>query len=410
MSVLASLLAAITPATTIVIASSLDPDVAEHAARVAKQQKSQGHVVLELELFSERFLGTETTATKTTELSAWDHKLTQARTLEANFETEAANALRLEVIGAFDRTARPQELARVLASTAYLDYAAALLGEQRVEQAEHVALEARRRFANAHPHPDRYPPAVVRLFDQALDRLATLPQVRLEVRTDVPGDVYVDGTLLGRVRDRLERTLPAGRYRVWLEHADGMSWPHPVDLEREGAVLNLLARRDARLHLAPHLALVCDRPCPDWMASVGQRVGAARVVVVGQPSATPVILKPDTMPQVAPIAATTIRTSSGIDAFSAWYLVPFGGGQFAQERWVTGSVVLALQLGLGVWHAVSVSTLEREKNRADFERLDALTARQNVSAALFYGSLGAGVAEALLYGVFVGDSAPRSGK
>ena len=94
--------------------------------------------------------------------------------------------------------------------------------------------------------------------------------------------------------------------------------------------------------------------------------------------------------------------------FSPWYLVPFGGGQFAQHRPVFGGAYLAIEGGLLAWHLVARSQFAQAHKKNDFTGEERVRKQANLSLGLLVGAVVANVVEALVVGYVAGE-APGGG-
>ena len=106
----------------------------------------------------------------------------------------------------------------------------------------------------------------------------------------------------------------------------------------------------------------------------------------GATTSKPVVALAD----LTPVLATQVPPPP--DHFSAWSLVPFGVGQFAQERYVAGSIYGAVQAGLAAWNVVEASRGTNEDAAAESDRRK----RQNLSAGLLVGAIVASITEAII--------------
>ena len=149
--------------------------------------------------------------------------------------------------------------------------------------------------------------------------------------------------------------------------------------------------------------MVCDEP----LQSLGKRLDVARVVGVkplenGAATGMEIEVSSGVASQWPPAkqAATVVELRP---RFSALYLLPFGGGQFAQGRPIFGSVYAATEMGCLAWSVVAWQRDRKAQDRREYDREPALRERRNLTGWLFWGSLVAGMAEAVVVGLVTGE-------
>jgi hypothetical protein len=89
-------------------------------------------------------------------------------------------------------------------------------------------------------------------------------------------------------------------------------------------------------------------------------------------------------------------------SFRPLFLVPFGVGQFAQDRPVAGAVYATAEAALLAWYVVSRQRLVDVASRYDLGREERLRGQHQLATALFFSSLAATVAECLIVGWLLG--------
>ena len=170
------------------------------------------------------------------------------------------------------------------------------------------------------------------------------------------------------------------------------------------------------------LGLSCTESCHDLLRRLGTRARVAKVLALGRldgradrtrlleldvlrgnvserelPRPSVALAPPHSL--LAPVV-----TPATHPAFSWWYVVPGGVGQFYQGRALVGSAVVATQVGLLAWHALAIRD---HQEASDDPRIEPdYRATRNLSASIFWGALAVGVLEALVYGAVTGESAP----
>ena len=335
--------------------------------------------------------------------------LRDAREHEARFESAAAQALRREVVRAFDDEPRPSAALRALAATAMHDLAATTLADGNAVEARQLAQEALRRFADASLDTRQYPPPVQAVFSDAAAQLALAPRHELTVRLDsgVAGDLWVEGTSLGAFTSRRVLTLPAGRYRIWASHEGGTSLPYAVDLTRGPIEIRIDLSLEERVELLPRARLRCSACAADLVA-LAARLSAARCTLLDEtqarePTSTRAAASSEAEvsdPHEAPPPALT-RDGLG---FRVWWIVPFGIGQLSERRLFLGATFLTAELGLLAWNIVATLEHQRQSTAADPGAVG-WRQQRNLSAALFWSSLVVGIGEAVVHGLVASPAA-----
>jgi hypothetical protein len=383
---------------------------AEAVADAARSERERGTIVLTTEQVWQRLTGLPTP--RSVDRDALSRLLADAAEHEARFDTAGANALREQVLSAFDQSLRPTVDQAELAARAVFDQVAALLGEADRAAAEERALLGVRRFGGFRLDPARYPPGVVAFVESVRQSQSAAPRGRLRIEADGPGTVLIDGREVCTASAACSLELPAGAYRVWMvEPNGGSSLSHHLEVRPGESVLRVALGLESRLSLTPDPALSCSRDCGASLRALGARLGVDRILGVhapGQPGPAGVLVSvssgesspwpPATVTAVPEMSAPTPRPR-----FSPWSLAPFGVGQFAQDRPVLGGTYLAAEVGLFVWHLVAWQRHAAAVRDDDFGREPSLRDQRNLSAGLFYGSLAAGIVEAVVVGIVTGE-------
>lgn len=341
--------------------------------------------------------------------------LADAREREARFDTAGANALRTEILKAFDSATVETVALRDVAAAAAQDIAAALVAEGNNSGAELLAREALRRFASVPLDPTRHSPAVHAVFDAAREKLAAGQFGELVVETDATGTVLLDGNDLGEVERRLTTRVPGGRYRLWLLDPDGnTSIPRSVEVGESGATVKIGVRLELRLLFSPVVGLRCPGECVEDLLDIGERLGVDELLALPPPgSGRPrlaVRLAEGVVEELPPVPRGTSVEASNTDlrsapraAFTPLYLVPFGVGQFSQDRPVFGGAYAAVEAGLLALHLITWHRHASLSKEDVYDNEPDLRLQRNVSLVLFYSSLVANVAEALIVGWVTGQ-------
>jgi len=363
--------------------------------------------VLSAEVLAARLTGS--TAPRTPDLGGVRRLIEDARAAEAAFRDAEALDLRMRVLDAFEASPRPVAELRELATMAAVEIATGLYADGEREAAAEMAAAAVAHYLDGPLDRARYAPKVRALFDVARESMAAGELVPLVVRCDRPGRVLADGRYLGLCGDQLEAKVPPGRYRVWLERRGELSLPRVVELAGAVAEVRIDSARDARLDVDGGGVVVrCDvGACAEDLAELGRRLGVATVYgVAGERRGVRHVVRVD----VASGAAADLWIDAGgawveppaepIPTFTPLYLVPFGGGQFAQERYVAGGVYLTAQAGLLAWTIGQAAALASDRHRQRRAELQTLA---GVSGGMFAGAVVAGVLEAVIVGKVVGE-------
>jgi hypothetical protein len=404
------------PASTAVIALDNSPEVAAVVAAVAKVRAAAGDTPATQMALKTALTGSPTP--RDADEAALRRMLEDARQFEARFETGQANGLRRQVLHAFDSAARPSHSLRLLAGEAGLEIAAGLLADGDKKAAARVARETLRHFPMSVDTRYRAPPVVAFIEAQQRD-VEAARRTRVTIRSTRGGAVYSDGILLGKTDGVLVTALWPDRYRLWVEWPGGSSLPHVVNVAADPLDVQINTELEERLRLEPVVQLTCDENCASSMAALGARLGLPRVVGVraaeasagDQPAFRVLDVETETgKARVSFVAAdgtaTTVEEATPTLRFASFrpvYLVPFGVGQFAQDRPVAGAVYATVEVGLLAWYVVSRQRLVDVASRYDFEKEERLRGQHQLATVLFLSSLAATVAECLIVGWLLGE-------
>ncbi len=346
--------------------------------------------------------------------------LEDARDRDARFDIAGANALRRQILRSFDDQIRPTPAMRALAAAAGLDMAAALLGEGEEVAAAELAREVLRRFS-APIDSLRHPPATVSFFEAQRQAVASAAKVQVTVISDRAGTLFADGIDLGETDGRLVAELPAGRYRIWLAWPGRMSLPHPVQLENAAIQVNIDSALEAQIDFDEVVVASCNDSCAGLLAKLGQRLGVDRVVGVNLAASSAAVpprvfrlLEVQTRSgevrerQVTkdgkPAEETAgVLASDVMPRFSPKYLIPFGGGQFVQDRPLFGAAYLSIQAGLLAWYAWIRYSWGQAIDLGQVRRENDLRKRLDLSLGLFAGAVLGAVVEAVVVGWVAGE-------
>jgi hypothetical protein len=276
-------------------------------------------------------------------------------------------------------------------------------------EAQLWAREAVRMFSTVAIDPQRHSPPILRLFAQAKKALAKEPQTKVIVNSDVPGRIYAEGSLLGTSEGRFETTLPRGKYRFWLVTEDGMSAPYPMHLNAPSVQFEINTDLDANVTLTDALRLTCvGKLCSQRLSRLKGRLGVSSLYVVnpGPPEKMTSRRFPGEWSEEHAPQTLVIKPPIRFERFEPTYLLPLGTGQFAQGRNVWGASFAGAQVGLLAWHLWVRQARQEAIDSQRFGREAKLRDRQNLSAGLFWAAVATGITEALVHGLWRGQSSP----
>lgn len=267
--------------------------------------------------------------------------LERARAQEAYFHVDAAVQTRSELLQSVSCMRPGPDVAQIAAATFYDAAWAALVAHDEGVASAH-AREALTGYARIAWDSVRYPPDVVSFFAMVRERLDAEPKVAVSVL--VPdGARLIDGAgAVVELGSEGALVLTLGSHAFWLATGDNFSGPYAIDTE--------MAVTDLRPGPGPGPApAVLFAPPPHHMSRPG------------------------------------------------WLLsvVPFGVGQWLQDRPLPAALFLVAQGSLLVWNVVNARARARAEGRGDWAREEELRSRQNVAATLFWASLVVSVGDGL---------------
>ncbi len=344
--------------------------------------------------------------------------LDRARDLEAEFESDRAAEVYQQIIAGFDHALRPTGPERAATAQALHELAASLAANGHPDDAAERARQAARRFPDHPPDPLRQPPALMKLFDVANEEILAAPTGKVVVTSVQEGEVFLDGRSLGNSRGRVVRSLPVGRYRAWLVTEAGISLPHPLLIEAGvESELTIDAALDRCLQLAPILTLTCEERWQRDLFALVRAVGAERGVGVPPEGYAPqdssaftdgaLIVSADSLPAGLAEPGPEINEPGGTEiplpVFSPLYLIPLGGGQFAQERYLFGAAYLAVEIGLIVWAVVAAVGYGNVVRSGAIEPEPAARLQRNLAIGVSVSFAAATVIEAVIVGLVIGE-------
>ncbi|HSI05544.1 MAG: hypothetical protein ACAI38_15025 [Myxococcota bacterium] len=386
------------------VTTEVDAELQQRILRVTDWNNALDRTVLDMTEAQRRL--TDLPAPRIVDVAAMRRTLETATDRDASFDTAGALALRREVLQAYDNSVLPNVELQVLAATASQDIAASELAEGHEKEALEAARTAQRRFPNVPLDSKRHPPQVAQLFKRAAVELKRAPTGELTITSNQPARVMADGIALGKIDRKLTVKLPQGTWRIWLADDNGTSLQHHVAVASTPVTVDIDLALESSLSWTTVPLLRCQDTCDALLARLAARVRTDEAVGLslsddpGAP-ATGLFVRTDggtttSKPVVAladltPTLATTAQAQQP-DRFSAWSLVPFGVGQFAQKRYIAGSIYGAVQAGLLAWNIAEASRGTNEDAAAESDRRK----RQNLSAGLLVGAIVASITEAIV--------------
>jgi hypothetical protein len=371
------------------------PETAGAVSRLSKALAARGEEVQSREQMAKALFGT--LSPRLPDVATLERMLDDARESEARFDSEAAAALRRNIAAAFE-----------IAASAVYEAIAILLSKGDNTGAMAVAREALRRFGDVPVDPKRYSPLVRGLVQRAKEAVAAAPKARLTVRTREPATVFAEGVALGEANPVLTADLLPGRYRLWAKYASGWSLPTSVDVGSSAVDVTVGSELDGRLVVGEALALSCQESCNEVLVALGRRLGAARLVAVervDKVTDTARVVDVDVLHSGSQDAVLDLTTGAppsrpAAARFSALYLLPFGGAQLAQDRPVVAAGCATVELGLLGWYLASLVQQSSSMQHGDLATSDSMRRQRNLAVSLLGATMVAGVAEAMIYGLF----------
>ncbi len=385
------------------VTTEVDADLQQRILRVTDWNAALDRTVLDITEAQRRL--TDLPSPRIVDVASMKRTLETATDRDASFDTAGALALRREVLQAYDNSVLPSIELQVLAATALQDIAASELAEGHDKEALEAARTAQRRFPNVPLDSKRHPPQVAQLFKRAAVELKRTPMGHLTITSNEPGRVMADGVALGNIDRKLTVKLAQGTWRIWLADDNGTSLQHHVAVASTPAAVDIDLALESSLSWTTVPLLRCRESCDTMLARLAARVRTDEAVglsLSGEPGAPATGLfvrtdggattnKPVTaLADLTPLVATQVPPPP--DHFSAWSLVPFGVGQFAQKRYVAGGIYGAVQAGLLAWNIVEASRGPSADAAAESDRRQ----RQNLSAGLLVGAIVASITEAIV--------------
>ncbi|MBN1961217.1 MAG: hypothetical protein JW841_09735 [Deltaproteobacteria bacterium] len=375
------------PETAIIVANP-DATTAEQQYDAMKLQlENQGIAIASFATLLKNLIGTAKIANPDEDALA--KKIIKARQLEGYFKTAAAQKLRQEVIDIYEQTPQPTLRLFNRAAEAMQDLASGHLTENETAQAKAVAHDLARRFPDAPVDTLRHPPNVQKLFSQAKVAIRQQSWQKINLTSDIAGDLWIEGRYVGLLNNTLTVSVPKGRYRVWLIRENKPSLPYLIDLDEQELNVNIEYNIDQKIVLAQPLGINCQ-DCEQELKQLCPRLKVADCVLA-KPS-----LNLDAPPTITSTTTDQVIAPTTSSSFSAWSVAPFGVGQFSQGRPLLGTIMASSQLGLGVWNLITYQKYQDavEHNKDSESRL---RRQANTAALMFYSVIVIGIGEAVIW-------------
>jgi hypothetical protein len=389
------------PAHTIAVVALDDaPATANHIANVTAELFADGDDVLTA---PEIFAALGALPPDSPNAAALQADLERARKLDAEWQTPEANRLRQAIIDAIQPARPGAELARIGTEAAH-DLAAALLADANDMAAATAAHKALRLFGDAPLDTQRHSPAIRELFDNA--RKQTVSRVQVRVTTNRSAMLLAGARELGLVRDEITAELEPGTYYLWLKRQDAKSLTHEVVVGEAPVEVAIDFDFESQVGLTNDVVRLACTNCESMLASLRTKLGVDEVVGVAANGERTTAGTAEKDIQ-APATPQATKTSSPVEPdgwprFHPLYLLPLGGGQFAQGRWAFGASYLAACLGLGAWHLAAQLEFARLNDYDHVDETRSLKTQGDVSLWLLVGVGVGAVVEAVVVGLLFG--------
>jgi hypothetical protein len=334
------------------------------------------------------------------DLKGLANMLTEARYMEGYFDSEGSRALRANAVQAYERTRRPSTDLFRLAADALHSMAGGYWADNEQEQAFYWAKEARRRFPDADPDPIQYAPPIVTMLERAAVAVSEAPTGRLVVALTEPGEVLVDGRSIGRRSSRFDTTLPAGRYVLRVVSEAGTSFSRIIEIEAHGQLeLAIDSAFERCVRLVPRVALTCPEKLQETLRSLMTATRAGRAIAMiatGEPDEVREIVLPGTLDE-------SLNTTQ-FEQFEPLYLLPFGGGQFAQGRLRFAGAYATAGAAAVAWYAFSQIRFLQLNDGLHVHEANDASSRVQLSLWVLAGTAVITAAEALIVGWLYGGT------
>ena len=388
------------------------PELREAAQGFAQQHPSQ----LNAKTLTRILVATEKPSTSSSSQS-WLKSLNEALEKDARFETETAQALRLEVAQSYEASAMLNLEQVQLRARMGHDAVASLLAEGQKLQAVELARETLRRFPDIAIDRKRHPPTVVDFFQKQLKQFNNRDLVTLTVQGTLPGTLYADGKRLGPLKGETVYRLMPGKYKLWVHQAGDPMLVRPISLSSTPSALTFDPPLDRALRVLPHPHLACTQICEVLLGKFAQRLGTSTLdgirpapegnglyEVISVDTAGKVLRKTLinrhglTVKLAAPTPASpgfqNSDTPETSNTFSALWLVPGGVGQFSQGRIGWGIAWATLETGLLAWNIHSRVRYDKNDPETDWAKT-----QTNISGYSLWAIGAIGVLEAVITGL-----------
>ncbi len=315
-------------------------------------------------------------------------RLEQAAALEADFDTGGANTIRQEILDAFASTLRPSSEIRAIAANALQDLAAALYASGKKadkNKAREYAANFSRQFGDHSVDTARHSPQTIALFDAAKAVVEKLPKAEIIVHSP-SGELSVEGLSLGNSGGTLKRSLPVGKYRLWLRHDGNLSLPQILNLRAGDAaqVIFFQPAVDGCITLQSPLLFDCPQQKEIYLPWLAHRLGVDAIVTNADTESSPEEYVAQSPPIPEEKARPLPRSVTSKTTGKKWPLplriLPLGIGHYFQGHIARGAIFSIITLASSGFYVSAAS--KHEQAFANVDPNEEARARTQVNIAL----------------------------
>ena len=404
------------PTTAAVFATQTDTMLQERILRVKDWSQALGVTVLDTTEVMRRLTGQP--APRLVDLDEIKKRVEEARMFESRSADRArAVAARNELLFTYDNAIVPDFDLQLVIGRVLHDSAAAATDIRQTKVAQDAARMAQRRFPDVAMDGTLHPREIAALLYRATVDLKRAPRTDVTIVSTRRGNVMADGLDLGTIETTKTVKLAQGTWLFWMFDGTDKSVPHYVTVGTQPVTIDIDFALEARLSWTPVPTLRCDgSSCNEVLRALAKRIGVTEAVGlslddndVRQPATGTFVRTDDGSVESQPVIAVAdlfpppsyyIKAEAEAakpDRFSAWSLMPFGGGQYAQGRYVIGGIFTGIGAGLATWHIIA--SIERGNYMGpDADHRSALRTQKNVSGMALIGVGLVSVGEAIYWG------------
>ncbi len=352
--------------------------------------------------------------------ASWRKSLSEAIEKDALFEVETAESLRREIETSYEISPTLNYDLIQLRAQAGHDRVSSLLAEGKKLQAIDVARETLRRFRDIKLDRKRHPPNVIQFFEQALETILKQTEGEIVIQGKISGILYADGNRLGPIEAQKRYKLPYGSYRLWVRDGPTTTLARAVRISSESQVIAFNEILDPALQVLPHHHLACSNNCEAILGMFAKRLGTTSLTGVRRAAEGNGLYEVIRVTQNANVLEKTLINRHGLtvqlaapalaqaqnpptdhagkdSSFSALWLIPAGGGQFAQGRWGWGIAWASLEAGLLAWNIHAATSYYSAEPGSQARKSAENQAK--ISGGVLYTTIAVGIAEAIITGL-----------